>query len=1077
MDGFTAEYLADLTATLTERVLGAAGRRVEESFAGSEEERALRRCIQAGTVALLTKASADVPEETALLEDIFADFFDDIFVAREISKLLRGRPPDEEELRYLFQQAGYDVETLPDLDFEAGMAAFEVAFIETALLEESALHDPIKAGNLLEHTALLRSLLVEVRTLVERFRAVEFGRVGIQAGTITAENVVHGVQVIHRWGEVSPTKRAVTSLEKSYLNHLFETVGHVSLAGIDRKAAGDTETRIDLHAVYTGLRTLTSEECERLRDKNCLPESGRETSRLSALAQLDRYGRLVLLGDPGSGKSTFVNFVALCLTGERLGRQEANLDRLTAPLPQMDDNEEPSPQPWSHGALLPVHVVLRDFAARGLPGPGEKGTAKQLCDFIGAELESAALGDYVAHLWLHLREKGGLLLLDGLDEVPAAEDRRIQLKQVVEDFAAAFPDCRILVTSRTYAYQQQAWQLSSFEEAFLAPFEEGQIRHFVDRWYAHMSQVQRLSKPNALGRAELLKHAIFASDRLQSFARRPLLLTLMASLHAWRGGSLPEKREELYADAVDLLLDWWESQRVVRNAKGEVLLILPSLAEWLKVEDRAKVRTLLNRLAYEAHAEQTELVGTADVSRETLVGGLLEIGHNPDVKPRRLEEYLSRRTGLLVPRGVGVYTFPHRTFQEYLAACHLTDHEYPDKVAELARADPNRWREVALLAGAKSARGSDFALWALVDALCLRDVVGELPVPDAWGALLAGQALVESGDLSQVSERNRAKLRRVRTHLALLLTQGRLPAVEQVAAGRVLAKLGDPRPGVGLRPDGLPDIAWCEVPAGPFLMGSSDEDGMAYDDEKPQHSYEIRQPYGVGRYPITNAQFAAFVEAGGYREERYWTRAAREEVWRGGKVKAWNEDEPREGSYDFGEPFNLPNHPVVGVTWYEAVAYCLWLTEQLREKGELGLDEEITLPSEAEWEKAARGTDGRIFPWGKDADPERANYGDTGIGTTSAVGCFPGGVGPYGVEDLSGNVWEWCRTKWEGDYEDYQGDDDLEGGSPRVVRGGAFSDSAWLVRCASRFGDSPFSRLRFYGFRVVVVPFSPTSEL
>jgi formylglycine-generating enzyme required for sulfatase activity len=425
---------------------------------------------------------------------------------------------------------------------------------------------------------------------------------------------------------------------------------------------------------------------------------------------------------------------------------------------------------------------------------------------------------------------------------------------------------------------------------------------------------------------------------------------------------------------------------------------------------------------------------------------------------------------------VGVYTFPHRTFQEYLAACYLTDHEYPEKVADLATAEPNRWREVALLAGAKSARGSDFALWALVDALCYRDLSEDEPQrdPGAWGALLAGKALVESADLDKVSERNQVKVERVRTHLVRVLEAGELPAVERAAAGRALARLGDPRPGVGLRDDGLPDIAWCEVPAGPFLMGSTDEDEQSWDDEKPQHEHEIEQPYAISRYPATNAQYAAFVEAGGYREERYWTEAARKYVWRGGKVKAENEDELREGPYDFGEPSNLPNHPVVGVTWYEAVAFCLWLTEVLRGRGEIGGDQGIGLPTEPQWEKAARGDDGRIYPWGAEPDSEKANYSDTGIGTTSAVGCFPGGTSPYGVEDLSGNVWGWCRTKWESGYRPYENDSTLEGAARRVVRGGAFSHSSRIVRCASRLGAHPDARLWYGGFRVVVSPFRRT---
>ena len=170
-------------------------------------------------------------------------------------------------------------------------------------------------------------------------------------------------------------------------------------------------------------------------------------------------------------------------------------------------------------------------------------------------------------------------------------------------------------------------------------------------------------------------------------AERPLLLTLMASLHAWRGGSLPERREELYADTLDLLLESWEGSKVKRDRRGEATAREPSLSEWLKT-DRDKVRRLLSRLAYEAHAKQTDTKGTADVPESDLTTGLIGLGDNPDVKPKQLVNYLSQRAGLLVPRDVGVYTFPHRTFQEYLAACWLTDADYPDKIAELARTDP-----------------------------------------------------------------------------------------------------------------------------------------------------------------------------------------------------------------------------------------------------------------------------------------------------------------------------------------------------------------------------------------------------
>jgi formylglycine-generating enzyme required for sulfatase activity len=284
----------------------------------------------------------------------------------------------------------------------------------------------------------------------------------------------------------------------------------------------------------------------------------------------------------------------------------------------------------------------------------------------------------------------------------------------------------------------------------------------------------------------------------------------------------------------------------------------------------------------------------------------------------------------------------------------------------------------------------------------------------------------------------------------------------------------------------LPDILWCEVPPGPFVMGDGGE----------QHRNEtITEGYLISRYPITNAQFAAFVEAGGYQEEQYWTEAQQVGVWKDCQIEDRLDDYPREGPYNHGDPLNLPNHPVVGVTWYEGLAFCRWLEEQLltavgrlrvwrdghtESVGSMPAAITVQLPSEAEWEKAARGTHGRRFPWGDEADANRANYRDTGIGTTTAVGCFPGGASPYGVEDLSGNVWEWTRSQAKAyPYDPEDGREDLDAGEDvaRVLRGGSFNYPAGHVCCTGRDGYFPSVRYWSTSFRVVVAPFSPDLDL
>jgi formylglycine-generating enzyme required for sulfatase activity len=338
-------------------------------------------------------------------------------------------------------------------------------------------------------------------------------------------------------------------------------------------------------------------------------------------------------------------------------------------------------------------------------------------------------------------------------------------------------------------------------------------------------------------------------------------------------------------------------------------------------------------------------------------------------------------------------------------------------------------------------------------------------------ALLSEDVARQREAIAQVSERDDPEgmqlQQALRPTLLRILRGETEPALRRVAAGNALAELGDPRfdPELWYLPDG-PLLGFVEVTGGSFLMGSDKEqDPHARDEETPQHPIEL-PTYWLARWPVTVAQWRAFVEASGH--------------------------EPADRDSLQG----VATHPAIWMAWHDAIAYCGWLQERLQARaaeevrrdlpeperifweGLAGGTLRVVLPSEAEWEKGARGTDGRLYPWGDDPDPQRANYGETGLGTTSPLGAFVGGMSPYGIEELSGNVWEWTRSEWVEDAYPYpsepearaEREDVMHHFLPRVLRGGGFFNYAPVVRCAVRYRDPPDYRIRDYGFRVAVSP-------
>lgn len=262
------------------------------------------------------------------------------------------------------------------------------------------------------------------------------------------------------------------------------------------------------------------------------------------------------------------------------------------------------------------------------------------------------------------------------------------------------------------------------------------------------------------------------------------------------------------------------------------------------------------------------------------------------------------------------------------------------------------------------------------------------------------------------------------------------------------------------------------VPAGKFIMGSKEDDPLALESEKPQHTIDLPD-YWIARFPVTNEQFSSFVREAGYRtkaEEKGSSFVFDGKEWKDTSGANWQHPEGAQSDLAGRE-----NHPVVHISWLDGCAYCEWFADfYQRDIGNLVL----RLPSEAEWEKAARGTYGQGWPWGSEWDSTRCNNAENGIRTTTPVDNYlPQGASPHGCLDMAGNVWEWTRSLWGKGYAldyVYPYTDRLAerenlaapNNIGRVLRGGSFVDGSQRTRCTFRDWAYPDLTFGYYGFRV-----------
>ncbi len=684
----------------------------------------------------------------------------------------------------------------------------------------------------------------------------------------------------------------------------------------------------------------------------------RATGPIPLQEALLAHPTLLVVGDPGSGKSTFLKRVAFQLCKD-----------------------------WRQGAPLPVRIeaaVLSAYIAQPHTGriPADPSSPEWIPLFLGTQCEEKNRGLTAEYFRARLKAGGCHVLIDGLDETPD-ELSRARMAKLIHEAAAAFDGCRFVVTSRP----EGKTPIHGFDEVLIGDLDPDAIQGFLKKvakqLYADDEARERTFR-------EDLEAAVNGRREIRRMTRNPVMLTALAVLQH-NNVQLPEKRVDLYGS----ILEWLSKQRAKpkRMPAGDCLLRLRELALEMQNHDEGRKR-------------QVALAWAADKLAKHF-------------KNREAAEQFLRAeqndSGIVVSRGRDI-AYWHLTFQEFLAALEIAGWEDATQHELLLSGETRiyrpEWRETVLLYCALLHNlGS-----RKVDALLRKvlDQMGKQPTlaNRARCVGLIGALLPDLLGYTVSDERYGESLRLVMGIFDAKKSES-VPFQDRLAAAEALGQAGDPR---------LVKHEWVTIPATrDYWIGAQKDDpnGRNYDEEA-YGDEALRKvnlpPFRIGKYPVTVSQYLTFVEEG--------TAPNRE-------PQRWEEQQEH------------PNWPVVGVTWDQASAFCKWAGARL--------------PTEEEWERAARGPKCTKYPWGNvDIDPSRANYSDSGIGHPTPVGLYPSGASPdpEGVCDLIGNVLEWTSSEWP------------RGSGTFVWRGGSFVDGRRGARSSYRGSEQPDEQGDTLGFRL-----------
>lgn len=842
-------------------------------------------------------------------------------------------------------------------------------------------------------------------------------------GSVTESAIIHGQTIVladRFWRDLKPAipADAIKQATAAYLTYLTDRHYYLSLKGMG--VSDRIPLKLKLLDLYVPLKARM-ELPEGETWKRDLSLAGRDISDyedplrfgdpIPLLNVLKSYSGVIVLGDPGAGKTTFLKYLAV-----RLARGEGAQMGLDDYLPIL------LPLAAFANALQTKDIRLDDFIA-------------EYFSMIGSDLPIGAM------LGEALKAGRALILLDGLDEVRDINMRNTVVERVVDFYTFhRHQGNKFVLTSRVVGYRAVRPSAEDLAECTIVDFEDDEIEGFVTRWMTALEKQAQGHTPVAIADAEAdrrdLLDAIHHNPGVRQLASTPLLLTILALMKR-QGVTLPERRVQLYDQYVTTLLSTWNRARS-----------LSGRAPGRDIDEIQTVR-ILAPLALWMHeiSPGVGLVGREDMRRK-----LEELFHERgDVSPHQAARQflldVREHAALLLERGPSEYGFIHLTFEEYLAAVALAFMGQGDSkpiIDTLSRhVGEHAWREVTLLTIGYLGIRQQLPKIAgeVVDAL-----VEHQPGPAGEAVVLAGDAVLDTWP-NGVPPKSRDN---VIDALVTTMQDGAIRPELRRHAGLLLGRLG-------WRPGDLD--RFVEVPDGQFQFGVRKE---------PK---SISQMYFVAKYPVTNIQFARFVKEDGYQNREYWSDLGWE--WRTGKFdqrtmesieRDWLEHRPlnKRSTPYYWHNIELSNPivPVVGVCWFEAEAYCKWLSRKI-----VAVPEGYTvrLLTTDEWERAARGTDGREYPWGDGFVKSAANTWDSdatgsGLGGTTAVVTFAQGVSPTDAWDMSGNVWEWTGS-WYDEDRKY-----------RIVRGGSWIGYQWFARSSFCNWSIPLMFNDDLGFRVAIAP-------